>query len=134
MQFKSTFLALISLQALHSFEEYAFRLWAVFPPAQFLSGLISQDLERGFIIANLSIVAFGVWCYYWPVRQGWPSAVPLAWLWVGIELINGIVHPSWSVLQGGYTPGVITAVGLFPLALLLAYRLRGRNRSGSPTV
>jgi len=90
MMFKSTFLMLIMVQALHSLEEYAFRLYDVFPPATFVSSLFSADLQRGFVTFNAGLVAFGFWCYWWPVRRGWPSAVPLAWLWVGIELLNGV--------------------------------------------
>lgn len=127
MEIKSTFLALVGAQALHSVEEYVFHLYDVFPPARFISGLISRDIERGFLIANLTIIGFGAFCYWWPVRRGWPSAVPLAWIWVGIGLINGIVHPAWSVFQRGYTPGVVTALLLLPLALLLAHQLRGQS-------
>lgn len=95
----------------------------MFPPARFVSGLFSRDLERGFVIFNLGLVAFGLFCYLWPVRRGWPSGIPLLWLWVGIELANGIVHPSWSLFRGAYTPGVATALLLLPLALSLARRL-----------
>ena len=117
------FLALIGVQALHSLEEYVFRLWETFPPAQFLTGLISADLERGFIVINLSLVALGICCYWWPVRRRWTSATLIAWLWVALELVNGIGHPAWSVMQGGYTPGLVTSLMLLPLALLLAARL-----------
>ena len=117
------FLALVCVQALHSAEEYVFRLWETFPPARMVSGLISGDLERGFVTFNLLLVAFGFWCWLIPVRRGWAAAVPLAWLWVAIELVNGIGHPAWSLLRGGYTPGVATALVLLPLALLVASRL-----------
>jgi len=123
---RTAFLALICVQALHSLEEYAGRLWEVFPPARAVSGLISGDLERGFVTFNLLLVAFGVWCWLFPVRRGWASAVPLAWLWVAIELVNGIGHPAWSIVQGGYTPGLATALVLLPLALLVASRLVAR--------
>ena len=123
METRPAFLALVSVQALHSAEEYLGRLWEVFPPARTVSGLISGDLERGFVIFNLALVAFGFWCWLFPVRRGWAMAVPLAWLWVAIELVNGIGHPAWSLLRGGYTPGLATAVILLPLALLVARRL-----------
>ena len=129
MMFKSTFLMLIMVQALHSLEEYAFRLYDVFPPATFVSSLFSSDLQRGFVTFNAGLVAFGFWCYWWPVRRGWPSAVPLAWLWVGIELLNGVGHPLWSLAQRSYTPGVATALILLPLALRLAQQLRARHAS-----
>jgi hypothetical protein len=119
--------ALILAQVAHSVEEYAGRLWESFPPARFVSGLVSQDLERGFIIANVCLVTFGLWCWVWPVRRGWPSGVPLAWAWVTVELVNGIGHPLWTLRQRGYTPGVGTAPILFVLALYLASRLQRQN-------
>jgi catechol 2,3-dioxygenase-like lactoylglutathione lyase family enzyme len=42
---------------------------------------------------NAALVAFGAWCFLWPVRVGWPSAVSFGWMWVMLETINGIVHP-----------------------------------------
>ena len=124
-----TFLALIAVQAVHSAEEYRGRLYDVFPPARFVSGLISNDLERGFLIGNVALVVFGFWCFLWPIRRDWRIAVPLAWLWVGIEIINGIGHPLWSALQGGYTPGVATAPVLLVLAIYLASQLRASEPS-----
>jgi uncharacterized protein with HXXEE motif len=115
--------ALIATQAAHSVEEYAGRLYESFPPARLVSSLISSNLERGFTVANVVLVAFGVWCFLRPVRHGWRSAVPLAWTWVGIELVNGIGHPLWSLVQGGYTPGVATAPVLLLFAVLLAREL-----------
>ena len=114
------FAALVVTQAAHSTEEIVGQLWASFPPARFVSGLISSDLERGFLVGNLCIVAFGLWCYFWPVRRQWSIATPILWLWIVVETINGLVHPTWSVIQGGYTPGVVTAVPLFLLAVYLA--------------
>jgi hypothetical protein len=122
-RFQSSFLALVAVQAAHSVEEYVGRLYDVFPPARFVSGLISHDRERGFVIANVALVTFGLYCFLGPVRRQWPSAVPLAWLWVVIELTNGITHPLWSLAQLRYTPGVATAPLLFALALYLAQQL-----------
>jgi hypothetical protein len=116
--------ALVLAQAAHSIEEYVGRLWESFPPARFLTGVISSDRELGFIILNVGLVAFGVWCLLWPVRRHWPSATALMWLWVVIETINGVGHPLWSLRRGGYTPGVITAPILLVLALYLAAQLR----------
>lgn len=118
------FAALIAAQAAHSCEEYAWRLYESFPPARFVSGLASNDLQRGFLIANLFVVGFGVWCVLWPVRLNWASARALMWVWVAVEVSNGIVHPAWSIAQGGYTPGVVTAPLLGVLAIVLARRLR----------
>jgi hypothetical protein len=117
------FLALVLLQAAHSIEEYVGRLYDVFPPARFLTALVSPDRERGFVIINVALVGFGMWCFWWPLRRRWPSAAALVWLWIGIETVNGIGHPLWSVLQGGYTPGVATAPLLLAAALHLTRRL-----------
>ncbi len=122
-RFQAAFGALVLGQAAHSVEEYVGRLWESFPPARFLTSLISQDVERGFIVIDASLVAFGLWCFLWPVRRGWPLAVPLAWVWVAVAIINGIGHPLWTLRQGGYTPGVATAPLLLALAVYLAFQL-----------
>jgi hypothetical protein len=132
MGIKASFAALVLAQAAHSVEEYLGRLWESFPPARFVTSLVSSNLELGFIILNVSIVAFGLWCILWPVRRGWPSAISLMWIWAAIETINGIGHPLWSLRQGGYTPGVITAPILFVLALYLAFQLRARRQAPGP--
>jgi Protein of unknown function with HXXEE motif len=123
MKLSSIFIGLVAVQALHSVEEYVGRLYDVFPPARFLSGLISSDLRRGFVIFNVALVLFGVWCYLWPIRRRWRSATAVAWFWVTIELINGIGHPLWSLREHAYTPGVVTAPLLLALAIALASRL-----------
>jgi hypothetical protein len=127
-RFHAAFGALILAQAAHSVEEYLGRLWETFPPARWVTGLVADDLERGFVILNLSLVAFGVWCFLGPIRRGWPSATPLAWGWVVLEVINGIGHPLWALRQGQYTPGVATAPLLLILALYLARRLQVEAR------
>lgn len=115
--------ALVLAQAAHSTEEYIGRLWETFPPARFVTGLASQDHERGFIAINVALVAFGIWCFAWPIRRHSPSAVWLAWGWVIVEAINGIVHPLWALRIGAYAPGVITAPLLFVLAIALGRAL-----------
>jgi len=119
-----TFGALILMQAAHSIEEYVGHLWESFPPTRFVTGLVSSNPERGFVALNLLLLAFGVWCFLWPVRRGWPVAVALGWLWAVLEIINGIGHPLWSLREGGYTPGLATAPLLLILAVYLAYQLR----------
>ncbi|MGE5230169.1 MAG: HXXEE domain-containing protein [Deltaproteobacteria bacterium] len=122
-RFQSTFLALVAVQAAHSVEECVGRLYDVFPPARFVSGLISHDHARGFILGNVALVALGLYCFLGPVRRQWPSAVPLAWLWVVIELVNGVTHSLWSLARLRYTPGVATAPLLLALAVYLARQL-----------
>ena len=121
---REPFGALVLVQSAHSTEEYFGRLWESFPPARWVTGLVAQDLERGFLVLNVVLVTFGVWCLVWPIRRRWPSAAWLAWGWAVLETLNGTVHLLWSLRQGGYTPGVATAPILLVLGVVLARRLR----------
>ena len=121
---KVAFGGLVLAQLAHSTEEYVGKLWESFPPARFLTGLISSDREFGFIVINCALVAFGLWCLLFPVRKDWPSAAGFIWFWIVLETINGIGHPAWTLRQGGYTPGVLTAPILLVVALYLAFQLR----------
>lgn len=127
-RFRFAFAALVLAQAAHSVEEYVGRLWETFPPARFLTALIAPDREIGFLVINVSLVAFGCWCLLWPVRRGWPSAIGVAWFWVVIQMINGIGHPLWSLRQAAYTPGFATAPVLLAVALLLASETRAARK------
>ncbi len=131
---KMAFGALVLTQAAHSVEEYVGRLWETFPPARLLTGLVSQDHERGFLLINVALVAFGLWCFVWPIRRDWPTAAFLAWIWVTIEVINGVGHPFWSLRMGGYTPGVATAPMLLVIALYLGRQLRTSARNTSAPI
>jgi hypothetical protein len=127
-RFQATFAALVLAQAAHSIEEYFGHLYEVFPPARFASGLISQNLRLGFIIFNISLVTFGVWCCLWPVRRRTPAAVVVTWFWIVIEVINGVGHPLWSLREMRYTPGLATAPVLLVLAIALALQARSGTR------
>ena len=110
------FLLVILVQAAHSFEEYATRLYEVFPPARFVSSLICNNLALGFLVANVVLVTFGLWCWAIPVRSGWRAAYGLVWFWTLLELGNGLGHSVLAVVRKGYFPGVMTA----PLLLFFA--------------
>jgi hypothetical protein len=127
---KFTFGALIVAQTAHSVEEYVGRLWESFPPARFLTGIFSSDRELAFIVLNIALVSFGLWCFLFPVRKEWPSAAAFMWGWTIVEIINGIVHPAWTLRQGEYTSGVLTAPILLAIALYLASQLRQRGKAG----
>ena len=122
---RTAFGLLIAAQAAHSIEESLGRLWQVFPPAAFVSGLVSSNREAGFIVLNIGLVAFGIWCFLWPVSRDWAVAPAFVSIWTVIEIVNGLGHPLWSLLQGRYTPGVATAPILLVLALNLAWRSLG---------
>jgi hypothetical protein len=125
------FLLLVLAQAAHSIEEYTARLYEVFAPARFVSGLVSSDLSTGFLVVNAALVGFGVWCWAVPVRSGWRSARGLAWLWALLELGNGIGHATLALSRGAYFPGALTAPLLLVLsAWLVARLLRHASRPG----
>jgi hypothetical protein len=120
---RGAFLLLIALQAAHSVEEYSFALYEVLAPARLVSRIVPGDPSLGFALVNAALVAFGAWCYLARVRVGHPSARSWAWLWVLIELGNGIVHPLLAIAAGGYFPGVATAPALGAVAGYLGVRL-----------
>jgi hypothetical protein len=55
----------------------------------------------------------------------------VTWFWVAIELINGVGHPLWSIVEMRYTPGLLTAPVLLVLAIGLARRARGLDDGSS---
>ena len=123
-QIRTAFAALVLAQAAHSTEEYLGRLWEALLPPRVVALVFSPDPQRGFLIANIAIVAFGAWCAAWPVRGRWPAARALMWGWVVVEIANGIGHPLASLVFERYIAGVITAPLLLVLALRLAFLLR----------
>ena len=124
---RGAFLALILVQAVHSTEEYFTRLYDVLPPARFVSGLFFNDHRIGFVIFNVSLVAFGLWCYFGPVRHSRPSESAISWFWVVLESLNGAIHIVWALAVGAYRPGLMTAPFLVLTALILAWALRSSH-------
>ena len=125
---RNAFLVLVLAQAAHSIEEYAFRLWQVLIPERVVFGALTDARPVGFAIANVLVVAFGVWCYVARVRPGRASAVRWTWLWVLVELSNAVVHMSMGIARGGYFPGLATAPILLVLAVFLAFQLLRTGR------
>jgi hypothetical protein len=127
------FLLLVITQVAHSVEEYVTRLYEVFAPARFVSGLVSDNLAVGFVIVNAIIIMAGIWCYLGPVRSGRDAAWPVAWLWTVIEVANGIAHIVFAVVAGGYFSGAATAVVLVCSATYLGISLRIDRYLGRPS-
>ena len=117
------FMVLVVLQGAHSVEEYFGKLWEVFYPARLISGLFSANLQTGFLVFNVLLFVFGIWAWWFPVRKNSVAAIPIIWFWIIIELINGIGHPLWSVYEGTYEPGLITAPLLGITAVYLVVKL-----------
>lgn len=129
---KLMFLLLVIAQAAHAVEEYVTRLFEVFAPARFVSGLVSEDLAMGFVIINAAFVAVGAWCYVGPVRTGAAAGQIAAAVWVAIELGNGVGHVAIAIMRGGYFSGSLTAVFLMVTAICLAFSLLEDRRRRAP--
>jgi hypothetical protein len=122
------FLALLIAQAAHSIEEYAFRLYEVFAPARFVSGLISSDLRTGFIVFNVAFLGFGLFTFVVLLRKQSMAAVPLIWFWSVAEILNAVGHAAISIGEGAYVPGAATAPFLFATAVYLLFQVTRRPR------
>jgi hypothetical protein len=118
----ATFALLVAAQTAHSIEEYVWRLYDVLAPARFVSSLVSSDLRRGFLIANVAIVVAGAASWLW-VRTGAAGARTVMWVWIAVETVNGVGHPGWSIVQRRYVPGTVTAPLLLVVAITLAVQL-----------
>ena len=113
-----TFLLIALVQGLHSIEEYIGKLWEVYPPATYICGLVSANLENGFIIINISLFIVLMLIWVATLSKNF-SAKPLLWLWSFLELINGAGHSVWAIMERSYVPGLFTAPILFILALIM---------------
>jgi hypothetical protein len=120
---RTTFLILVLVQGLHSVEEFYGKLWEVFPPARLLSSLVAENLKTGFLLINIGLFIFGLWCWLLPIRRNYLYAPILIWFWIVIEMINGIGHPFWALYEGGYVPGLVTAPILLMQAVYLSRQL-----------
>lgn len=126
---QNLFLGLILSQALHSIEEYFFRLYDVFAPARFISRIVSSSLALGFAIVNIVLVLFGLWCYMARVRGSHASARNWAWFWTVLEAANGLGHLILAANRGGYFPGAATAPLLLGFSVSLGATLLQADES-----
>src|SRR6516164_2933519 len=104
---RPAFLLLVIVQVAHSIEEYATRLFDRLAPARFVSELFGFDRRFGFVIFNVSLVVFGLWCYFGPVSRGTRTGMALAWFWVVLEVLNGFAHIGWAASAAEYRPGLV---------------------------
>jgi hypothetical protein len=113
------FLLIALVQGLHSIEEFFGKLWEVYPPATFLSGLVSTNLKTGFIIINVSLFIILMLTWLTTFSKSY-STRGILWIWIILETINGIGHIIWAIIERSYEPGLTTAPILLGLALWLA--------------
>ena len=114
-----TFLLIVVVQGLHSIEEFFGKLWEVYAPAKFLSGLVSPHLQNGFIIINVGLFIILMLTWLTTFSKTY-STSGLLWLWIILEIINGVGHSVWAIIERSYVPGLATAPILIILALYLA--------------
>jgi hypothetical protein len=117
------FLLLILAQALHSTEEFLFRLWEHLAPARYVASLFGVPPPLGFLISNSLLVLFGLWCWLALVRPQRPSGRAIAWAWGAVEIANGLGHIALALAAGGYFPGLATAPLLLAAGIWLILRL-----------
>jgi hypothetical protein len=120
----SAFLILILVQAVHSVEEYLFRLYDVLAPARYVSGLFGVPPPLGFIISNSLLVLLGLWCWIALIRPQRSSARVVAWLGALGEIANGLGHIALALAAGGYFPGLATTPLLLAAGAWLVMSLR----------
>ena len=123
---RTLFLLLVLAQALHSVEEYAFRLYDRFAPAHRISDALGVDRATGFLAANAAFVLVGLAWWSLAVRPQRRAGGGLAWFWAVLEALNGLVHILLALAAGGYFPGLLTAPLLLGLAAALIARLSRR--------
>ena len=126
---RNLFLLLIAAQALHSIEEYWFRLFDRLLPARIVADAVGVDRPLGFAIANTALVGFGLWCWAARVRTGRSSARGFAWFWALLECANAAAHSGLALAAGGYFPGFATAPLLLGIGLWLVFELVRRKET-----
>lgn len=127
MKVTTLFATLVTTQALHSVEETMFRLYELLPHIRWADEYMPRGALTLFIAANTLFVCFGIWCYWARVEPRAASAGFFISLWAIVELLNGILHPAWSMIAGTYIPGTVTAPVLLILAVWLLAQQRRRT-------
>jgi hypothetical protein len=125
---RNLFLLLIAAQAIHSVEEYHFRLFDRLLPARIVADAVGMDRPLGFAIVNVLLVGFGFWCWIARIGPNRPSARAFAWFWALLECANGLAHVALAVAARGYFPGLATAPLLLGIGIWLIADLRRRRR------
>jgi len=113
-------IALVAIlsQAVHFSEELSTGFYERFPA---LFGLPPMSL-RFFVSFNLAWLVIWSLCAWGLATRRRAALFPLWFLGIA-SIANGIAHPSFSVLAGGYFPGLVTSPVVGILGVLLLQRL-----------
>lgn len=122
MNTERLFATLVVCQAAHSLEEATFGLYRWLPYLNWIERQWPGGTFVVFVLLNALFVSFGGWCYLARIRPRAPSAGAFVMLWAVVEILNGILHPTWSLIAGTYVPGTATAPLLLVVASLLLRR------------
>ncbi len=121
---REAFLAIVVLQAVHSVEEFVFRLYEVFPPMVYLYRDSPHLARPAFIAFNVLLLIAGLACLFywvWPGRQG---ARTVVWVWTAGEAFNAAAHSVWAIATQRYNPGLVTGLAFVPVLVYMTYLLR----------
>ncbi|MFQ6005952.1 MAG: hypothetical protein ACE5OQ_10650, partial [Woeseia sp.] len=129
MNSQNLFACLVASQAMHSLEETWFGLYHRLPYINWVDTFVAGGAFVFFVLGNTAFVLFGCWCYFARVKTKKPGARFFVMVWVIIEILNGILHPVWSLIANAYIPGTATAPVLLLLACLLFWRSSNEERA-----
>ncbi len=128
MRLSRAFLLLVCLQAAHSAEEFSFGLYQLLPYFR----PFGDAAAEAFLIGNALVIGFGFWCYFLRVKPRVASASAWATGWALVEIANGILHLTWSLMAEQYIPGTVTAPLLLTAGIYLIWRIASRPASVTP--
>ena len=121
---QTMFLLLVILQAIHSAEEFIFRLYERLPPMKLLYQNAPYLAKPAFVIFNASLILIGLACFYYWVQPARKGARVVVWAWVILESLNVAAHLLWASIIGGYVPGLWTAALFIPVLIYLFSLMR----------
>lgn len=115
---------LVGIQMVHSVEEYFTGFDRRFPVFVWYNTHFSSVGQGVFFAFNVSIVVMMALLSLVAFSERLRGRFPFILAW--IELINGVNHILFSVLSGGYYPGLVSGLFFIPVAIWL---LAGREPS-----
>ena len=121
---RAAFFVLVILQAIHSGEEFIFRLYERFPPMRFVYQNAPHLAKPAFVISNVLLILIGLICFFYWVQPDRHGATVVVWIWIVTESLNVVAHIVWAVLIGGYNPGLVTGLLFVPVLIYLCYLMK----------